>query len=285
MISSLLAADVLNAPTQTLAAPVVIMGRGLHTDTPSTLRLEPVTAAGWWFCEGRERVRVEALRRAGVSWATTLAFPAGGRLMTVEHVLGALSGLGVGAVAISIEGGEAPAMDGSALPLVEAIEAVGLRPLDAPQPVWRLKSPLEVVWPEAPWRRLCLRPAPRRAVKCTLRFDEPIDAACCSARWDGETRSFRSVAAARTFTSTAWLPALEAAGLAKGGSLANAVVFDRGRLLNPEGLRSPDEPAKHKILDLIGDLSVLGRPLIADIDAVGPGHGLNARLVDRLLAS
>lgn len=290
-------------PPWTLARPVSLEGAGLHSGVAARLTLAPASP-GWWLV-GRDgyRQRIERARLFDTTRCTALELGDGTRFTTVEHVLAAISGLGLDGVSLTLEGGrEVPALDGSAAVFCAALLRAGLRrrPARARQQVLVLRRPLEVrdasdpeAWlrlsPVTPRRRSGRVPgALGREVVCQVHFEALPAAMPQRACWSDHEEGFaEAVAPARTFAFASWLASLWRNGLAQGGTADNALVFDDvdepGALLSPSPLRMPDEPARHKLLDLLGDLARLGRPLVARIEAHRPGHRLNARLVDTLL--
>ncbi len=201
---------------------------------------------------------------------------------TVEHVMAALAGLGVDNAVIAVDGPEIPVLDGSAAPFVFLIECAGRRRQMAPRQVIEVRKPVRVELGEAFAE---LRPgAAGLDMSLSIDFAAPAigrQALCLSLTEQG----FRRVLApARTFTMLAEIEALQAAGLARGGSLDNAVVVDGARVVNPEGLRSPDEFVRHKMLDAVGDLALAGAPIHGRFLAHRTGHALNNMLLRALFA-
>ena len=182
---------------------------------------------------------------------------------------------------------EVPIMDGSAATFVYLLRSAGLQEQAAPKKFLRVLKPVEVREGEgkdAKWARL--EPSNGFALSFSIDFRHPaIDATANFAKVDFETDSYvKTIARARTFGFASEVEALRAAGLARGGSLDNAIVMDEYRVLNADGLRFDDEFVKHKILDAIGDLYLIGRPLVAHYVACKSGHGLNNQLARALLA-
>jgi UDP-3-O-[3-hydroxymyristoyl] N-acetylglucosamine deacetylase len=279
-------------PAQTLASPLHVEGVGLHSGARARLTLSPHDAPGWWArgADG-QAVPLAAAQVVHTAHATTLALPCGERWATLEHALGAISGLWLDAVCVSLTSDapseqprEAPILDGSAWPWVEAILSAGLRPVPWPRAALRLRAPWSLTLgdgPRAP--RLSLAPCDRRVARYVIAYDEPLPEGAGEAAWDEALDPFtEAVARARTFAFKPWLEALQARGLIRGGSLDCAVVFDAGRPVNPEGLRFVNEPARHKVLDLLGDLALLGAPLLARAEVSFGGHDLHAQAVAAL---
>jgi UDP-3-O-[3-hydroxymyristoyl] N-acetylglucosamine deacetylase len=262
---------------------VSLSGIGLHTGVTVNLRLCPAPAhSGIVFKRtDLDGFTIEAQSRhvARVSYATSL-MKKGVLISTTEHLLSALAGLGVDNAVVEIDNLELPIVDGSALPFVKLIRQAGLRPQRARRTYAKILKPLELVDGS---KRIAVYPADTFAVSYSISFPHPIIGA--------ETMDFtpsagsyeNDVAPARTFGFLAEVEMLLKSGLVKGGSLENVVVLDQERVLNPEGLRFPDEFCRHKVLDLIGDISLFGRPLIGHVVADRAGHAMHAQLVSQLL--
>ena len=198
---------------------------------------------------------------------------------TVEHLLSALYGMGVDNVLLEIDGPEVPILDGSAVPFLDLLAEAGIRVLAEPRRYLQVTRPVSVV---DQGKEIVVLPAPDLQVSYRIDFSHP--AIGCQERTvalSALTYS-REVAPARTFTFVRDVEALRKVGLAQGGSLTNAVVLDDRRLLNSD-LRFEDEFVRHKLLDLIGDLALLGRPLLGHVMAFRAGHDLHGRLVRELL--
>jgi len=207
----------------------------------------------------------------------------GVRIATVEHLMSALAGLGVDNVHIDVDGPEIPIMDGSAAPFVMMMLEAGLEAQPAPRRFLKVLKPVEVREGDK-WVRL--EPYPGFRLEFSIAFDHPaISASQTRAVVDLSEHAYpRFVARARTFGFVHEVELLRELGLAQGGSLDNAIVLDEYRILNPEGLRFPDEFVRHKILDAIGDLYLAGHPLLARYVAHKSGHALNNQLLRALMA-
>jgi UDP-3-O-[3-hydroxymyristoyl] N-acetylglucosamine deacetylase len=212
---------------------------------------------------------------------TVIGNAAGVTVATIEHLMAAFAALGVDNAVVELDGPEVPIMDGSALAFVELLDRAGRRPQEAARRYIEILEPVEVRDGD---KRASLAPADRFELSVEIGFDsrvigrQVLDLAVDEA-------SFRlELASARTFGFAHEVEALRNAGLARGGSLENVVVIDGDRVLNPEGLRRPDEFVRHKAVDVLGDLSLLGAPLIGRFEGVYPGHGLNNALVRAVLA-
>jgi UDP-3-O-[3-hydroxymyristoyl] N-acetylglucosamine deacetylase len=267
----------------TIGSPVSLSGTGLHTGVPVTLRLAPAPAStGVVFKRtDLDDFPIEALARnvARVSYATSL-MKKGVLISTTEHLLSALAAAGVDNVWAELDNLELPIADGSARPFVEMIERAGLRRQRARRRFARILKPLEVAEGA---KRIAVYPADSFRISYRIAFAHPLIGAQSLEFSPGAEPYARAIAPARTFGFIDEVEMLRKSGLIRGGSLENAVVLTRDGLLNPGGLRFPDEFCRHKILDLIGDLSLLGHPLVGHVVAERAGHALHAALVDRLL--
>ncbi|MGE5326763.1 MAG: UDP-3-O-acyl-N-acetylglucosamine deacetylase [Deltaproteobacteria bacterium] len=268
---------------QTIALPATLSGIGLHTGVAVTLRLTPAPAnTGIAFKRtDLDNFLIEARARnvAHVSYATSL-MKKGVLISTTEHLLSALAAAGVDNVYAELDNLELPIADGSARPFMEMIAKAGLKRQRARRIYARVLKPVEIV---DGGKRISVRPADEFRVTYRILFPHPligeqtIEFVASSRDYD------REIAPARTFGFYEEVEMLRKSGLIKGGSLENAVVLTRDGVLNPEGLRFRDEFCRHKVLDLIGDLALLGHPLIGHVFAERAGHAVHAALVDKLL--
>jgi len=205
------------------------------------------------------------------------------RLSTVEHLVSALAALGVDNCTVEVSGPELPIMDGSASAFVYLIQQAGLRPQRRMRRRLVIRQPIEVREGNR-WARI----VPSRDFKVTVGIDYPhpaIGRQSLQAQRITPERFARRIAPARTFGFLKDVQMLQAAGLALGGSLQNAIVLDDSRVLNREGLRFPDEFARHKVLDLVGDLALLGLPVQGHVKAMRSGHALHQALVAQIRAN
>ena len=210
------------------------------------------------------------------------------RVSTVEHLMSALAGLGIDNLHIDLTAEEVPIMDGSAGTFVYLLRSAGLQEQPAAKKFLRVLKPIEVREGEGSnlkWARL--EPYDGFALSFSIDFQHPaIKSTANFAEVDfGRDSYTKEIARARTFGFVSEVEALRAAGLARGGSLDNAIVMDEYRVLNSDGLRYDDEFVKHKILDAIGDLYLIGKPLVARYVACKSGHALNNKLARTLLAT
>lgn len=267
---------------RTLRKAVGCTGVGLHSGREVRLDLHPAPAGyGVRFVRTDLGVEVPATlsHLDGVEYATTLRKD-GAAVGTVEHLLSALRAVGVDDVRVEVGGEEVPILDGSSAPFVILLHEAGLRAHDVPRSRIKLLQPVEVGGP-GKWARLL--PAPGFSVSYTIGFDHPL-LRHQSIELDVTVESFlEQIAPARTFGFLSEVEALQCQGLARGGSLDNAIVIGEDAVLN-ESLRYEDEFVRHKVLDAIGDLALLGHPLQARLEAFKAGHAIHVALARALLA-
>jgi len=271
---------------RTLKNAIHATGVGLHTGRKVTLTLRPAAPdTGVVFrrvdLPGLPEIPADARLVSDTRLCSAIE-AAEARVMTVEHLMAALFGLGIDNVYVELNGPEVPIMDGSAGPFVFLIQSAGIEEQNAPKTFLRVRKTVEVTEGDK-WVRL----SPYNGFRGTLGedFAHPVFAEGQTVSVDFADTSFvREISRARTFGFMHEVEALRSNGLALGGSLDNAVVMDEFRVLNAEGLRYDDELVKHKALDAIGDLYLLGHPLIGAFTGHKSGHALNNRLCRALLA-
>jgi UDP-3-O-[3-hydroxymyristoyl] N-acetylglucosamine deacetylase len=207
----------------------------------------------------------------------------GAKLGTVEHLMSALAGLGIDNVHVDVDAEEIPILDGSAAPFVFLLQSAGIEEQNAAKRFMRVKKVVEVKEGDK-WARLS--PYDGFRLEFSIQFNHPaVDKSGTQVAIDFADQSYiRNIARARTFGFTQDVEAMQAQGLALGGSLENAIVMDEYRVLNADGLRVPDEFVRHKVLDAVGDLYLVGAPLLATFSAHKSGHALNNKLLRALLA-
>ena len=202
-------------------------------------------------------------------------------MRTTEHVLAALAGCEIDNAVLEVTGDEIPVMDGSAGPFVRLLRSAGAAQQERRQPYLKIVKPLEVIDGN---KRVVIQPSVNTKVTYSIEYDHPLIQRQ-TYDFDWSTDAFaRDIAEARTFGFLREVEYLWSRGLGKGGSLDNTVVLSEREVLNPSGLRYQDECVRHKILDLIGDFSLLGIPVIGHIVAERSGHAMHAKLVERILA-
>jgi UDP-3-O-[3-hydroxymyristoyl] N-acetylglucosamine deacetylase len=277
------------AKQTTLREQVAVSGIGVHSGSPVTLTLNPADDdTGILFQRVKRDGSIEREIRADVravtatEFATVLGDASGPLCSTAEHLLAALRGLGVDNVVVEIDGPEVPIMDGSAAPFVDAIDQAGLTARALPRRYIEVVKPVRVANGEAFGE---LRPYSHGfRVEAEIEFDHPLIRRQALAL-DIEAETFRrEIAGARTFGFMKDVAKLWSAGYALGASFENTLVVSEDRVVNPEGLRHPDEFVRHKILDAIGDLALAGQPLIACYRTVRGGHKLNHAVLSALMA-
>ena len=271
----------------TVKTPALFAGVGVHTGAYTQVA---VRAAG---CDaGISFVRTDITDRDNVVPATptsvcktqlgtVITNEAGVTVATIEHLMAALVMSGIDNAVVELDGPEMPIMDGSSWPFLKILDRAGRRPQAAARKFIEIIDTVEVIDGD---KRATLRPAMRFEVAFAIEFPtavigrQEIDLAMDEAAFR------RELADCRTFGFLHEVEALRAMGLARGGSMENAVVIEGDRVLNPEGLRRPDEFVRHKALDAIGDLFVLGAPIIGRFEGELAGHGINNQLVRALEA-
>lgn len=272
---------------RTLKSCIKATGVGLHSGKKVLVTLRPAPAhSGIVFRRIDVTPAVEIPARAenvGDTRLSTSLARGEVRIATVEHLLSAFAGLGIDNAYVDVSAPEVPIMDGSAGPFVFLIQSAGIEEQSAPKQFVRIKRPLAVEDGDK-WARL--EPFDGFKVSFSIDFDHPLfDETTTFAEVDFSTTSFvKEVSRARTFGFLKEVEMLREKDLALGGSLQNAVVIDDYRVLNEDGLRYEDEFVRHKILDAIGDLYLLGHGLIGAFRGHKSGHALNNRLLRRLLA-
>ncbi|MEA2166200.1 MAG: UDP-3-O-[3-hydroxymyristoyl] N-acetylglucosamine deacetylase [Thermoanaerobaculia bacterium] len=266
---------------KSISTKVSITGIGLHSGIYTKVELHPAHAgSGITFVRADLGLRIPALQASttALDHATTV-----GRddvsVGTVEHLLSALMACGITDLDIHINGPEVPIIDGSALPFMHLIDAAGIRELGADVRVLRIKEPIEVVEGN---KSIRIVPSNRLVLKYKIDFEHPTIGKQ-ALQFDFHNDNFlKKIAPARTFGFKQDVDKLRAAGLARGGSVENCIVLDEGGVMNGP-LRFRDEFVRHKILDLIGDLALIGRPVVGEITAYRAGHALHSRFVEKVL--
>jgi UDP-3-O-[3-hydroxymyristoyl] N-acetylglucosamine deacetylase len=272
----------------TLQGPAIFAGVGVHTGAYTRVAVRPSsTNSGIVFVrtdvtdrDNRVPVSGEAVTKTQLG--TVIENAAGVSVSTIEHLMAAMVMLGIDNAVVELDGPEMPIMDGSSLPFVQILDRAGRRSQDALRTYIEILEPIEFIDGD---KSAVLKPSDEFEVAFEIRFPsaaigrQAVDLVM-------DEQAFRSeLADCRTFGFLHEVEYLRSIGLARGGSMENAVVIEGDRILNPEGLRRPDEFVRHKALDAIGDLYVLGAPILGRFEGVLAGHGLNNQLVRALLAS
>jgi len=269
---------VMDVAQKTLASSVKLKGMGLHSGRETRVHIHPAgDDAGIVFTDGKHAVAGLAVNVVDTSRGTSIGFN-GTRIRTVEHLMSALRGCGVDNAMIEVNGPEMPALDGSALPYVEAIDSAGMIELGT------LRRPIRLTEP------VCARqngsfvlavPAPRLTITYVLSYDHPMIGSQTIV-YDPDEDDFGSeIAPARTFVLYEEVAGLLNDGLSRGGSVENVIVVWQDHMSSR--LRFPDELARHKVMDLIGDLSLVGGLLQAEVLAVKSGHALNVEFANEVM--
>jgi UDP-3-O-[3-hydroxymyristoyl] N-acetylglucosamine deacetylase len=269
------------ANRKTINANVSITGIGLHSGIYTKVELHPAPAgSGITFVRADLNwLRIQALQASttALEYATTVGKD-DVSVGTVEHLLSAIMACGITDLDIHIDGPEVPIVDGSALPFLHLIDAAGVRTLAAEIPVMRVRRPLELVDGD---KSIRIVPANRLILKYEIDFNHPAIGKQSFA-FDYDHDSFlEKIAPARTFGFVRDVERMRAAGLARGGTVENCIVLDDNGVMNG-ALRFQDEFVRHKILDLLGDLALMGRPIVGEITATKAGHAMHSRFVEML---
>jgi len=271
----------------TVGGPAIFAGIGLHTGEHVRVAIRPAAPNhGIVFVRtdirsGDNAVHLSPQAVTQTRLGTVISNEAGVTVSTIEHLMAAMAALCIDNAVVELDGPEIPIMDGSAEPFVQILDRAGRRRQEAARLYIEILSPVEVVEDD---KRASLTPSDQFEVAFEIAFaSRAIGRQRVDLVLDEE--SFREeLSNCRTFGFVQDVEALRAVGLARGGSMENAVVIDGDRVLNPEGLRRPDEFVRHKALDAVGDLYVLGMPVIGRFEGILAGHGLNNALVRELAA-
>ncbi|CAK6701688.1 UDP-3-O-acyl-N-acetylglucosamine deacetylase [Synechococcus sp. CBW1107] len=266
----------------TLATAVERTGVGLHSGSPCRVRLQPTDTAGyrvgWLDAPALEPVALHPSQVSDTQLCTALRLDQR-RLATVEHLLAALAGTGLSHLELLVEGEEVPVLDGSALPWVDAIAEAGLRCLGHRVPLQPLSAPITLQQGQS---FITALPSERPRIGAAIEFPQGAIGRQLYSLELTPTAFVEQIAPARTFGFREQIDQLRSAGLIRGGDLENALVCDGDHWLNPP-LRFPQEPVRHKLLDLLGDLALSGLPQ-AQVFAFRGSHGLHTALAAALAA-
>ena len=276
----------------TIKAPIDCVGIGLHSGARVAMTLRPA-AIGHGIVFRRRDLGIDIPARfdlvADTRLCTVLAHPsiAEARIGTVEHVMAALAATGVTNAVVEVDGPEVPILDGSAANFVFLIDCAGVLAQGSVQPAVAVTRPVRVDGADGAYVTLLPPAAGVMGLDAQISIDFDVAAiGAQSLALQVNGASFRrELAAARTFTLLSEVEAMQATGLARGGSLDNAVVVDGDKVLNPAGLRMPGEFVRHKLLDIVGDLALAGAVVHARLRANRPGHALNNQLLRKLFAN
>ncbi|MCS6996118.1 MAG: UDP-3-O-acyl-N-acetylglucosamine deacetylase [Casimicrobiaceae bacterium] len=277
-------------PQQTIARDVSAVGVALHSGVRVRMTLRPAPEdTGIVFRRVDLNPPVDIPARAELvtetRLATTLSLD-GAKVATVEHLLAACAGCGIDNLLVEVDNVEVPIMDGSSAPFVYLIEEAGVVAQGKPRQAIEILEPVRVTAAHASGEKFAsLEPASEFEIDFTIDFSHPaLPAELCRVAMKLPPEVFREhISRARTFGFSFEADALRAVGLAQGGSMDNAIVLDRYKVLNPEGLRFADELVRHKVLDAVGDLYLLGHPVRGRYHAFKSGHELNNKLCRALI--
>lgn len=268
----------------TIQRPVEADGVGLHSGAPVRMRILPAPPqTGIVFLRtDLDNFAIPASWRhvAKVSYATSL-MRQGVLISTTEHLLSVFYSMGIDNAFIEIDNLEVPILDGSGLPFVQRLERAGLRVYRRRRRYLRIRRPVTV---EAKGKRISILPSDAFQLTCDIYFDHPMVGRQSLEMEVTPERYAAEIAPARTFGFAHELDAMRNMGLIRGASLESAVCFDGTGVLNGGGLRFPDEPCRHKALDLIGDLALIGKPLLGHVIAERAGHAMHTALVSRIMS-
>ena len=273
---------------RTIKNPIKAVGVGLHSGQKVVLQLKPAPPnSGINFVRSdlRPVVIIPAIfEYVGDTTLSTTLFKKGTRVATIEHLLSAVAGLGLDNLIIEVDGPEVPLMDGSAGPFVFLIQSAGIEEQDAIKKFIKVKKEVKV---ESAGAHASIKPFDGFKVSFTIEFDDPvINKYASSSTIDFSSTSFvKEVCRARTFGLMKDLDYLQSQDLALGASVKNAIAVGEDGIINEDGLRFDDEFVKHKMLDAIGDLYLLGHNLIGEFSGVKSGHSLNNELLRKILDS
>jgi UDP-3-O-[3-hydroxymyristoyl] N-acetylglucosamine deacetylase len=264
--------------------PVEISGVGLHSGAPVCLRISPAPpATGIVFVRtDLNHFRIPASWKyvARVSYATSL-MRGSVLISTTEHLLSVFYSMGIDNALVELDNLEVPILDGSGAPFIDLLQKAGIQTYRRPRRYVRIIKPVHV---QTNGKSVAILPSDQFELSCHIFFDHPLvreqslELEVTPANYADE------IAPARTFGFEYELDAMRDMGLIRGASIDNAVCFTRTEVANPGGLRFPDEPCRHKALDLIGDLALIGRPLLGRVVADKAGHAMHAQLVKRIMS-
>jgi UDP-3-O-[3-hydroxymyristoyl] N-acetylglucosamine deacetylase len=269
----------------TIRRPVEVQGVGLHHGAPVRLRITPAAAAtGIVFLRtDLDNTPIPASWEyvERVSYATSLMHPKGIFISTTEHLLSVLYSMHIDNAYIELDNLELPILDGSGLPFVKLLRNAGIYEHRRPRRYMRILRPVSV---EAPGKKVSILPSEHFELRCRNFYSHPMVGEQ-NLQLELTPEIYASeIAPARTFGFEYELEQLRDMGLIRGASLENAVCFTREGVANPEGLRFPDECCRHKALDLLGDLALIGRPLLGCVVAERAGHAMHVALVNKLMS-
>jgi len=269
---------------RTIRKPVEVVGIGLHKGEPIKLRLEPLDVdAGIVFFREDIALNIPLSPQSVIDtrMATVIGDKNKGFISTIEHFLSAVYAYGIDNMRVIVNGNEMPIMDGSSISFCLLLDEAGLEEQDAPKKILRIKQVIEVKDGD---KFVRLSPSQQAHFDFKINFDHPVIGEQ-SEKFDFSTHEFiEEIARARTFGFAKDIQYLQSQNLALGASLQNAIGLDEHKVLNPEGLRFDNEFARHKILDAMGDMMVLGHNILGKYESFAGSHNLNYQLTNKLLS-
>ncbi len=274
---------IINLKQTTIAKKVEGVGIGLHKGEPIKIILEPLEkdmGIVFYRSDLGTSFRAEPKNVINTQMATVVGNEKG-YVSTIEHLLGAINGYGIDNIRIVLDANEVPVMDGSAISFCMMLDEAGIKELDGDKKVLVIKKDVEIKEGD---KYVKVSPSKNPKFNYTIKFENPVIGKQSYTFEFSKQNFINEIARARTFGFLKDVQKLNAMGLALGGSLDNAVVIDDTHILNPEGLRFEDEFVRHKILDAIGDISLLGAPMVGDYEAYAGSHDLNHKLTKAILA-
>jgi len=269
---------------RTIAKPIEIVGIGLHKGVPVKMRLEPLESdMGIIFYRSDEGVTIPLkIENVVDTKMATVIGKEGVVISTIEHLLSAVYAYGIDNLRVVIDNDEVPVLDGSSSGYCMLLDEVGIKELDASKKVLKVKKEVEV---RVDGKKVCLKPSAHIVYDFSIDFEHPVIGQQ-EYHFDYSIEEYKeNISRARTFGFLHELQYLQSVGLAKGASLDNAIALDGHKVINPEGLRYENEFVRHKILDAIGDMALLGYTIIGEYDAHAGSHHLNHLLTKKLFES
>jgi UDP-3-O-[3-hydroxymyristoyl] N-acetylglucosamine deacetylase len=268
----------------TIAKSVEAVGIGLHKGVPVTMRLEPLEAnSGIRFFRKDKNVTIDLSPKSVVDTKMATVIGKDGVVVsTIEHLMSAVYSYGIDNLLVILDNDEVPIMDGSAISYCMMLDEAGIKSQDVPKKVLKITEPIRV---EDGEKFVEFIPSQKMVFDFEIDFNHPVIGKEHMRFYFSKERYIEEIAKARTFGFLKEVQYLRSIGLAKGGSLDNAIVLDDNKILNSEGLRYKDEFVRHKILDAIGDISLAKYPIMGEYRAFAGSHALNFALVSKLMAS
>ncbi|HPA58633.1 MAG TPA: UDP-3-O-acyl-N-acetylglucosamine deacetylase [Synergistales bacterium] len=266
---------------QAIKSEARFRGVGIHSGSPSEVVVTPSENPGLFFSLPGGVFPVQSARADGTARGTTLVFPDGSRVMTVEHLLAALSGLGVWSALLSVSGPEMPAMDGSAKVFAETLAPL-CEPAGGVTPLTVIRE-IAFGGPEEGY--IGVIPSDTFEIICSIKYDAPAIGSQVFEEAMSRDVFIEAVAPARTFVLASEIEEIRKRGLGRGGAMDNVLVIEDDVPISSQAFRVPMEPVRHKVLDLMGDLATLGVPLKGRVVAYRSGHRMHLELVRRIRRS